>query len=163
MSDKQRAQLAMMLRTGMMSQEDYNETIAAMDVKDAGKETTHARSALWEKKNVADNLSAAMYKVSEQQSPTTLTCPNCGIPVQPEWKACPQCGTSLDGHLSYEDWLAQVNTSLMQLGGYNLKHAKEMYPGLDMQRLFPDPNFDGPRWSPEETAQDIISVIEDKY
>ena len=129
MSDKQRAQLAMMLRTGMMDQQDYNETIAAMDVRDAGRAPA-------------------------------LTCPNCGIPVQPQWKACPQCGTSLDNTLSYEDWLAQVESKLMELGGFNLRHAKVMIPTLDMNRLFPGGETHAS--TPEETAQDILTMIEGK-
>ena len=70
MSDKQRAQLAMMLRTGMMDQEDYNETIAAMDVRDAGRAPSRV----------------TLGRLDELRA-TTLTCPNCGNPVQPEWKA----------------------------------------------------------------------------
>ena len=143
MSDKQRAQLAMMLRTGMMDQEDYNETIAAMDVRDAGRAPSRV----------------TLGRLDELRA-TTLTCPNCGIPVQPEWKACPQCGTSLDGHLSYEEWLAQGDSKLMELGGFNLKHAKVMMPSLDMNRLFPGDETHAS--TPEETAQDIVTMIEGK-
>ena len=127
MSDKQRAQLAMMLRTGMIDQEDYNETIAAMDVRDAGRAPA-------------------------------LTCPNCGRPVEADWRFCRVCGYRLqDSQTPYEEWLAQVDSKLIELGGFNLKHAKQMMPSLDIVRLFQDSES-----TPEETAQDILTIIERK-
>ena len=131
MSDKQRAQLAMLLRTGMIDQEDYNETIATMDVRDAGRAPS-------------------------------LTCPNCGRPIEADWKFCRVCGHPLQGSqtLSYEDWLAQVESKLMELGGFNLRHAKVMIPTLDMNRLFPGDETHAS--TPEETAQDILTMIEGK-
>ncbi len=134
MSDKQRAQLAMMLRTDMIDQEEYNETIAAMDVRDAGRGLPTS----------------------------TNTCPNCGRPIEADWKFCRICGHPLQGSqtLSYEDWLAQVESKLMELGGFNLRHAKVMIPTLDMNRLFPGDETHAS--TPEETAQDILTMIEGK-
>ena len=108
---KQRARLEMMLRTGMMDQEDYNETIAAMDVRNAGRAPS---------------------------------------------------GTLLQGSqtLSYEEWLGQVDSKLMELAGFNLKHAKVMIPTLDINRLFPGDESNAS--TPEETAQDILTIIEGK-
>ncbi len=124
MSDRQREQLAMMLRTGMMDQEDYNETIAAMDVRDAGRAPAPSVDMDKDFRVQAEELSLSdeehrKWSIAQGHNFSRRT------------------GESLKGNLTYEEWYAQVDSKLLELGGFNLNHAKLMIPTLDMNRLFP--------------------------
>jgi|GEM_PF-2556637 len=43
----------------------------------------------------AQNGDMSSVKLESSQNKQALTCPNCGKPVDPNWKACPYCGFSL--------------------------------------------------------------------
>ena len=176
MSDKQRAQLAMMLRTGMMDQEDYNETIAAMDVRDAGRSPAKDPDKIVEGSSYivedTDSMSDEEHRKwfiaqghnFSRRTGEQLPHPSTDNPFKDrnreqikEIASSVLPVAAIDSRTDpYQRWLGYLDLNLMQNAGYTLSHAMIIIPSLEPRTLY-DMGA-----AAEDSAQDIATMIEDK-